>query len=111
MTDAFIEEELGRLNHTAWPVMRPYLLALALDHRVERFRMNLSARAPDQMPEGPDGQPGADGRSIVSDQISEGVNGRPRKGRPSSCASVPLLYPTIYFLVLRLHIMILGCPQ
>jgi hypothetical protein len=29
----FIEEELGRLNHTAWPVMSPYLLALALDHR------------------------------------------------------------------------------
>jgi hypothetical protein len=41
----FIEEELGRLNHTNWPVMRPYLLALALDHRVERFRLNLSAVA------------------------------------------------------------------
>jgi hypothetical protein len=41
----FIQEEFGRLNHTAWPAMRPYLLALALDHRVERFRMNLSAVA------------------------------------------------------------------
>ena len=41
----FVQEELGRLNHTSWPVMRPYLLALALDHRVERFRMNLNAVA------------------------------------------------------------------
>ena len=30
----FVQEELAKLNHTAWPVMRPYLLALALDQRV-----------------------------------------------------------------------------
>jgi hypothetical protein len=41
----FLEEEVCRLNHTAWPVMRPYLLALALDHRVDRFSMNLGAVA------------------------------------------------------------------
>jgi hypothetical protein len=41
----FLQEELCRLNHTSWPVMRPYLLALALDHRAERFRLNLSAVA------------------------------------------------------------------
>jgi hypothetical protein len=41
----FIQEELGRADRNDWRVARPYILALALDHRVERFRLNLNAVA------------------------------------------------------------------
>ena len=41
----FIQEELARADRNDWRVARPYILALALDHRVERFRLNLNAVA------------------------------------------------------------------
>ena len=41
----FIQEELARADRRDWRVARPYILALALDHRVERFRLNLNAVA------------------------------------------------------------------
>ena len=44
LTD-FLQEELTRVDPAPWPAMRQYLLVQALEHRVDRFRMNLTAVA------------------------------------------------------------------
>ena len=44
LTD-FLQEELTRVDPAPWPAMRQYLLVQALEHRVERFSMNLGAVA------------------------------------------------------------------